>query len=210
MTVCGYPVARSTHVCAFFDSAAQESACVAPFFAEGLDQGEQVFAVRDAADCVPYVKRLAAAVQRSFDPQISTGQLRLRATQETYLAPPGFEADRMYDMLVHVVRESEAAGYPRLRTCGDMGWALTGLRDLTQLMEYEARVNELTEDHDCTFMCVYDLNRFGGRAIMDVLSTHQMVVMGDRVYENHYYVRPQDFLERLFGRAGASPLVQTH
>jgi hypothetical protein len=210
VTVCGHPVARSTHICAFFDSAAQESACVAPFFAEGLDQGEQVFAIRSAAECAPYVRRLAAAIQRSFEPEITTGQLRLRATEETYLAAPGFEADRMYDMLVHVVRESEAAGYPRLRTCGDMGWALTGLRDLSQLMEYEARVNLLTEEHECTFMCVYDLNKFGGRAIMDVLSTHPMVVMGDRVYENPYFVPPQDFLERLFSRSDASPLAQTH
>ena len=59
-------------------------------------------------------------------------------------------------------------------------------------------------------MCVYDLNKFGGRAVMDVLSTHPMVVMGNRVYENPYYMKPQDFLERLFGRAGESPLAQTH
>ena len=209
VTVCGHRLHRSTHVCAFFDSAAQEAACVAPFFAEGLDQGEKVFAIREAAEVAPYVKRLGAAISRSFEPEIATGQLRLRATEETYLAAPGFEADRMYEMLVHVLREAQAAGHPRVRTCGDMGWALTGLRDLSQLMEYEARVNRLTEEHECTFLCVYDLNKFGGRAIMDVLSTHPMVVMGDRVYENPYYMEPAEFLSRMFRRE-ASPLVQTH
>ena len=210
VTVCGRRLSRPMHVCAFFDHAAQEDACVAPYVAEGLDNGEQVFAVREAAECMPYVKRLAAAVARSFDPEVSSGQLRLRATEETCLAPPGFEADRMIEILVHVIDESRAAGFKGLRTCGDMGWALRGLRDTDELMEYEARVNLLSHAHECTFMCVYDLNRFGGRAVMDVLSTHPMVVMGDRIYENPYYVDPREFLERLVRREAGPVASQTH
>ena len=210
VSVCGHRIRHSAHICAFFDSADQESACVAPYIAEGLDEGEQVFVIRDAVECMPYVKRLSAAVARSFQPEIATGQLRLRATEETYLAPPGFDAERMFEILVHVLGESRASGYSRLRTCGDMGWALTGLRDTDQLMEYEARVNFLTEEHDCTFLCVYDLNRFGGRALMDVLSTHPMVVMGDRVYQNPYYVEPHDFLARLARRGAGRLELQPH
>jgi hypothetical protein len=210
VSILGHRIDRPTHICAFFDSSAQEHACIGPFVAEGLDNGEQVFAIRDAAQCMPYVKALEAAVSRSFDAYVATGQLRLRATEETYLAGPGFEPDRMIEILAHVLGESEAAGYPRVRTCGDMGWTLRGLKDTDQLMEYEARVNLLTRVHDCTCVCVYDLTKFDGRAVMDVLSTHPLVVMGDRVYENPYYVEPLEFLERLVGRRPARPMVQTH
>jgi hypothetical protein len=210
LTVSGRRLSRPMHVCAFFDSAAQEDACVAPYVAEGLDNGEQVFAVRAAAECLPYVKRLAASIARTFDTEVATGQLRLRATEETYLAPPGFEADRMIEILVHVIDESREAGFKGLRTCGDMGWALRGLRDTDELMEYEARVNLLAHAHECSFMCVYDLNRFGGRAVMDVLSTHPMVVMGDRIYENPYYVEPREFLERLLRRDAGGIAFRTH
>ena len=210
LTVLGRRLSRPMHVCAFFESAAQEDACVGLYVAEGLDNREQVFAVRDAAECMPYVRRLAAAVSRSFDREVSTGQLRLRATEETYLAPPGFEADRMIDILVNVIDESRDAGFSGLRTCGDMGWALRGLRDTDELMEYEARVNLLTHAHECSFMCVYDLNRFGGRAVMDVLSTHPLVVMGDRIYENPYYVDPRDFLERLVRREPGGLVTRSH
>jgi hypothetical protein len=109
-----------------------------------------------------------------------------------------------------VIDESRASGHARLRTRGDMGWALTGLADTDELMEYEARVNLLTHAHECAFMCVYDLNRFGGRAIMDVLSTHPMVVMGDRVLDNPYYMKPRDFLESLMRRGEPRPELQTH
>lgn len=210
LTVCGRKLPRPTHICAFFGSPAQEAACVAPYLAEGLDTGEQVFAVREAASCMPYLRRLSAAIGRSFDPEIASGQLRLRATEETYTAPPGFESDRMIEILVHVIDEARAAGHPRLRTCGDMGWAITGLRDTDELMEYEARVNLIQHAHECTFMCVYDLNKFGGRAVMDVLSTHPMVVMGDRVVDNPYYVEPRDFLQRLVMRDREPVATQTH
>lgn len=210
LTVCGRRLPRPTHICAFFDSAAQEAACVAPFIAEGLDTGEQVFAVREAAQCMPYLKRLSEAIGRTFEPEIASGQMRLRPTEETYTAPPGFESDRMIELLVQVIDESREAGHERLRTCGDMGWALTGLRDTDQLMEYEARVNLLSHAHECTFMCVYDLNRFSGRAVMDVLSTHPMVVMGDRVVDNPYYLEPREFLQQLLRRGEGQPVLQTH
>lgn len=210
LTLAGRTFSRPTHICAFFDSAAQEDACVGPYVAEGLDNGEQVFAIRNAADCAPYMKRLAAAVGRTFEKQVATGQLRLRATEETYLAATGFEADRMIEMLVHVIDESRAAGYPRVRTCGDMNWAVEALRDVEELMEYEARVNLVVHAHECICMCVYDLNRFGGRAVMEVLATHPMVLMGDRIFDNPYYLNPVDFLQRRPGGGAQRPGLQTH
>lgn len=210
LTLCGRKLPRPTHICAFFDSASQEAACVGPYIAEGLDTGEQVFTVREAAQCMPYLRRLSAAIGRTFEREIASGQLRLRPTEETYTAAPGFESDRMIELLVQVIDESREAGHPRLRTCGDMGWALTGLRDTDQLMDYEARVNLLSHAHECTFMCVYDLNKFGGRAVMDVLSTHPLVVMGDRVVDNPYYVEPREFLAQLTSRGSGSATAQTH
>ena len=58
----------------------------------------------------------------------------------------------------------------RVRTCGDMTWALREMPGTDELMEYESRVNIFTQQHDCTLMCVYDVNKFSGRAVMDVLA----------------------------------------
>lgn len=56
-------------------------------------------------------------------------------------------------------------------------------------------------------MCVYDVNRFSGRAVMDVFATHPMVVMGGRLYENPHYVPPEQYLETLL-RRGVSTLAR--
>jgi len=206
VTMCGGRLPWSTHICAFFDSEDQEYECLVPYFEEGLEQGEQVISIRDAANVRGHLEALQRRLRRPADEQIRTNQLRIVASEETYLVDGCFEAERMYNMLEGALSDAKGK-FSRVRTCGDMTWALRDMPGTDELMEYESRVNKLTAEHDCTLMCVYDVNKFSGRAVMDVLATHPMVVMGDRVYENPYYVPPREFLQTLI-RRGAAPLAK--
>lgn len=206
VTVCGRRLERATHICAFFDSSEQELDCLVPYFSEGLGQGEQVVTIRDPGDCERHVADLRARMP-AIDEPLASGQLRVLTFEDTYLRDGRFESESMYRMLQGVVGEDGAGPYKRVRTCGDMTWALRDMPGTDELMEYESRVNQLTAEHDCTLLCVYDVNRFSGRAIMDVIATHPMVIIGDRVYENAYYVEPQRFLQTLL-RRGSAPLTR--
>lgn len=207
VTMCGQVLPQATHICAFFDSERQEYDCLVPYFAEGLAQNEQVVTIRDAAQCERHRDRLRERMPASVDAAIDANQLRIVASEETYLADGVFAQDRMFSMLEQLLQEAESGPFKRVRTCGDMTWALRDMPGTEGLMEYESRVNVLTRSHDCTLMCVYDVNQFSGRAVMDVLATHPMVVMGDRIYENPYYVDPAVFLRQLV-RRGSAPLAK--
>ena len=207
VTMCGRKLANATHICAFFESEKQEYDCLVPYFAEGLVQNEQVVTIRDADQVGKHTDALRAHLPKFVDPAIRANQLRVVASEETYLKDGVFESDRMYAMLQQVLKEAGSGPYQRVRTCGDMTWALRDMPGTDELMEYESRVNQLTTEHDCTLMCVYDVNKFSGRAVMDVLATHPMVVMGDRIYENPYYVEPTSYLQTLIKR-GSAPLAR--
>jgi hypothetical protein len=204
-TVCGHPLANSAHICAFFDSEQQEYACLVPYFAEGLARGEQVVTIRDADRCDTHVAKLKASGALPVDDAMRAGRLRVMASEDTYLQDGIFEVERMYRMIERALKEAPDDGFSRVRTCGEMSWALRGLPGTDDLMEYESRVNQLTQVHDCTLMCTYDIARISGRALMDVLATHPVVLLGDRIYENPYYQTPTDFLKGLLHR-GAAPL----
>jgi hypothetical protein len=206
-TVWGRDLPESAHICAFFDSEDQEYDCLGPYFAEGLAQGEQVVTIRDAGQCNGHVERLKKIMPHALDEPIASNQLRVVASEEAYLQDGCFESERMYQMLEGMLGEVKEGPFRRVRTCGAMSWALREFPGTEELMEYEARVNKLTHEHDCTLMCVYDINKFSGRAVMDVLATHPIVVMGDRIYENQYYVEPTDFLQTLLKR-GSAPLAR--
>jgi hypothetical protein len=207
VTVCGRTLPHATHICAFFDSEAQEYDCILPYFREGLAQGEQVVSIRDAEKVRDHTTRLQGSLGAEMDERVRSGQLAILASEETYLKEGCFETERMYNMIEDVLQNVRSNSFARVRTCGDMTWALREMPGTDELMEYESRVNKLTREHDCTLMCVYDVNKFSGRAVMDVLATHPMVVMGDRIYENPYYVDPTEFLRTLL-RRGSSPLAK--
>ena len=206
VTMCGRRLANATHICAFFDSEKQQYDCLVPFFAEGLAQGEQVVTIREANDTGRHTAKLRDLMPGQVDSAVRSNQLRVVASEETYLRDGVFEAERMYNMLEGVLQDAEEK-FGRVRACGDMTWALRDMPGTDELMEYESRVNKLTAQHDCTLMCVYDVNKFSGRAVMDVLATHPMVVMGDRIYDNPYYVEPSAFLQTLIKR-GSAPLAR--
>jgi hypothetical protein len=207
VTVCGTKLPHATHICAFFDSEEQEYDCLVPYFTEGLEQGEQVVTIRDANGIADHRRALAQRMPSALDEPSRTQQFRVLASEETYLRDGFFGHERMGIMLEDVLKAAENSPYKRVRTCGDMSWALREMPGTDELMEYESRVNVFTAKHDCTLMCVYDVNKFSGRAVMDVLATHPMVVMGDRIYENPYYVEPSQYLRTLLHR-GSSPLAK--
>ena len=201
VTICGRDMPHARHICAFFDSEEDQYDCIAPYFAEGLEQNEQVVSIRDAGRCAEHVERLGALMKRPLDEPIRSNQLRVIASEETYLKDGCFESERMYGMLEDLLCDVEDSGFRRVRTCGEMSWALRELPGTEELMDYEARVNLLTRNHDCTLMCVYDVNRFSGKALMDVLATHPVVILGNRIYENQYYVEPAEFLRTMHRRS---------
>ncbi len=163
--------------------------------------------IRDAERCNAHVERLRASGAIPVDDAVRANRLRVVASEETYLQDGVFEVERMYRMIESVLAEAPPNGFSRVRTCGEMSWALRDMPGTDELMQYESRVNQLTQEHDCTLMCTYDVNLFSGRAMMDVLATHPIVLLGDRIYENPYYRKPEDFLPSLI-RRGASPLAR--
>jgi hypothetical protein len=202
VTICGQDLPAASHVCAFFDSREQQSDVLVPYFKEGLANGEQVVSIFDAEANPRHAASLSAG---GIDVGCATAarQLRLMTTGESYLQGGGFDAERMFGMVEDILRRAAASAFPHVRTCGEMTWALRQLEATDELVEYEARLNTLVERHDCTLMCVYDVNLFSGQLLNDVLATHPYVLMGQTLMQNPYYVPPVRYLERLMRRRGA-------
>jgi len=43
-------------------------------------------------------------------------------------------------------------------------------------------------------ICVYDLMRFSGEVIVDVMRTHPLTLIDGILYENPYFVPPEEFV----------------
>jgi hypothetical protein len=206
VTLCGRRLSGSQHICAFFDSRDEQYRILNPYFREGLENGEEVVTVVEAAFRDEHLRRLRAGGVPA-DSAAQTGQLKLRSSEDTYVPDGVFAAERMFALLEDTLRTAARGPYGRVRTCGDMEWALRSLPGSDELMAYEARVNLLIPRYDCSLLCVYDVNQFSGRAVADVLATHSHVILGGRMYENPYFVEPVSYLQTLaLRRRPAAPM----
>jgi signal transduction histidine kinase len=75
-----------------------------------------------------------------------------------------------------------------------MTWALDG--DLKALAEFEAQLNlnRVWERYACVGLCQFDVRRFTPETLREIIIVHPLVVIGDRVCRNPYYVAPERYL----------------
>lgn len=191
----GRTLKESRHVCAFFNSRDEQNKVLMPFFKEGLERGEKVFHIVDSKlhevhmdDC----RRHGLPVEEAE----RTGQLEVRHWEDAYLRDGYFDGDRMVGTLQQVV-ESNREKHGMTRLMGNMEWALETLPGVTDIIEYECKLNYVLPKYPDPVICVYDLNRHSGSVVMDILRTHPMVIINGVLQVNPLYVPPEQFLEEL-------------
>ena len=189
--LCGQDVDQPGHICAFFDSRDEEYETLVPYFREGVDAGEQVLNVLDAARLTDHCERLEAG-----GIPIDDGRVQVASSEETYIAGGRFDMERMANFVSETLRNAAAQGR-RVRTAGWMDWVYRQPPGTDRLMEYEARMNLLVPTFDCTFMCVYDLSKVNGDTLIDIMSTHPYVILRGAVRRNPFFIRPEDYLREL-------------
>jgi len=195
----GAQLEQSRHVCAFFNSEEEEYRVLLPFIKDGLDCGHKAIHIVSPDRQQRHIARLAAAGIDAAQEQ-RAGQLELRSTIEAYLRDGRFDQDRMLQTFKRIASGSGDGLYPLSRIVCQMDWASQHPSCINDLIEFEARVNDLWCRHDDVTICVYDLAKFSGDTVIDVMRTHPMVIVGGILQRNPFFVPPHKFLQKLHER----------
>ena len=59
-------------------------------------------------------------------------------------------------------------------------------------------------DDDDPVICTYDLSKFGASVVMDIMRTHPVVIIGEVLQENPFFVPPDQFLLEIRERRGSA------
>src|SRR4029077_17996085 len=90
--------------------------------------------------------------------------------------------------------KAEIEGYPFCRFVGEMTWALRDAPGVGHLVGYESELNRITASQPVVVLCLYDLDRFSGEVVVNIVKTHPQVLIQGILVENAYYIEPDDFL----------------
>ena len=202
----GAQLDESRHVCAFFNSDDEAYRVLLPFIKEGFDHNHKAIHVVSPTQTARHRERLLGAGIDLAGAE-KCGQFDLRINSETYLRDGRFDPNRMLEAFEQLASGSTAGQFPLSRVVCHMDWAAAeGDPCIERLIEFESRVNEVWLRHEDAVICVYDLSKFGGDTVIDIMRTHPMIVVGGILQQNPFYVPPEEFL-REFRQRPALPLV---
>ena len=187
---------RYRHACVLYRSEDEEYRVLRSFIGEGFPRGDKAFHIIDGTHRAAHRQRLremgidVAATEQS-------GQLEVRGWEDAHLRPGWFDQHAMLTLVGEVLTDAKRRGFPFTRWVANMGWALGGHRGAEDLVEYCSRLNDLVPRHEATIVCTYDLSRFSASSVVDVLRSHPVAVIGGMVYENPFYLPPDELLREL-------------
>jgi len=181
------------HLCAFFHSEDEEFRALLPFMVDGLTAGEKVVYLVNGNHIEEHRRRLkyggidVEAVEQS-------GQLDVIGWPPSVRDSDAFDQAKSVDDFLSAARNQ---GYRRARVVGDMDWASDNQIPDAYLIALEARLDIVYSRHNAWVICAYDLSRFSGVAVLDVMRTHPVALIGGVIQHNPFYIPPEQMLEEL-------------
>jgi hypothetical protein len=143
----GTTLGATRHVCAFFHSKSEEYRVLLPFVTEGFAHGDRAFHIvkEDHRD---QHRRVLEAEGIPVSAAERDGQLEIRRWEDAYLIDGHFDQYRMLALIEDVLREGKSRGYPLTRLVANMEWALEDRPGVTDIVEYETRLNYVLPKYD--------------------------------------------------------------
>lgn len=195
----GAELGARPHICGFFSSPEEEYRLLLPFIKEGFERGEKAFHVVNPKLRADHLQRLATAGIDVAEAEKS-GQFELCDWEGVYFKEGYFDQDRMLTRWQEVLDGAAQRGFPQTRLVAHMEWALEDREGVNDLLEYEARFNLVHQSDRDPVICAYDVAKFSGDVIIDVMRTHPMLIVGGILQENPFYIPPDEFVRELRAR----------
>ena len=177
------------HICVLYDSPDEQRSVAAEYLADGLRQGQRCFYVAESVEALDQFHHVLRTAGIDVDQYLQSGALVEATHAEAHLVDGRFDSERMLASLNHAVESALNDGFAGLRTCGDMSWLLVHAPGSSQVVEYEALLNQFFKGvHGCG-MCQYDRRRIPTRLLDHALATHSSTVI-DGVHRTNPLFKP--------------------
>jgi excisionase family DNA binding protein len=163
------------HISLFYLNPDEQWQMLRPYILEHLRTNLPVLYIQDSDP--PYrILELLRTEGLPLEELIARGLLRVLPPAQTYLLGGSYDMQRMLSFLESAILGALETGYKGILITGEMTWTLEAGLDDEQLKAFEERVNPIFEKYPtATGVCQYDLRRFDGPSVLNVLTSHPLV-----------------------------------
>lgn len=192
----GYTCNWGTHICGLYETEAERDEIIMGFLHEGAINKElQIyFPVERTTD--NFREEYAVKYPDCKDHVHNHSLFAINSYQDFYYPDGIFSPNRMLKGHEEYFKESQKNGKRNIRATAEMVWALQSMPGIEHLMAYEARLNYFFPGKPWISICLYNLTKFSGKTIVNVLRTHPYAISGGVITQNPYYQDPEEWLKK--------------
>lgn len=190
------------HMCLLYRDETERREIISKYLQAGIQDNEKIdyFAdIMTPEELQGWLKELGIELPK--DPINS--QVTISPAVDVYCPHGTFVTNDMLQVLRDCYDGSIEKGYSGARVTGETTWTTTDIPGIEHFIEYEAMINDAIKKHPVTVMCQYDVSRFDGGALFDILQVHPLMVVHGQIVNNPAYIGPKVFLEELYTRKKA-------
>lgn len=189
----GYTCNWGTHICGIYESEAERDEIIMGFLGYGVMEGDIALYCPSERNRGDFEAKFAEylpgfARDQGFD------DVEVFSARELYYPRGEFSPFLMDKGLKAFYSTKCVNGVRNVRAIAEMTWALESVPGIEHLMAYEARLNYFIPGKPWVSICLYNLKKFGIKAITDVLRTHPYTISQGMLIENPHYVPPEEWL----------------
>ena len=177
------------HICALYRGVAERDEILLPYVRAGLESGDKCLAVVDATEPEHLLDGLRQGID--VDGCLAGEQLDVMSSGDAYLRTGSFASEEMLGFWDDYVGAALHGGrFSFIRIAGEAAWALRDQHTTDELIRYESDLNRFTGRYPQALLCLYDLSRFDGGILVDLLRTHPKLLLGGLVLDSPHYLPP--------------------
>jgi hypothetical protein len=189
----GIDVGISDHICGLYSGPQQRDEMLLPFLAAGLRAGDKCICVVDGTDPTEVVAALDFKVTDDAEPG-KARQLDVVRAADIYLRSGAFSAPEVIASWKAAISEVMYDGDYDVVRAVETWSGRDVVPDLGELLALESEMNRYLPLFPQVIVCLYDIERFGGSIVVDLLKTHPKMLLGDTVLENPFCLTPDELL----------------
>jgi hypothetical protein len=191
----GYTCNWGLHICGLYETETERDEIIFGFLHQGaVENDKQLYCPVEQTkeDFIgKYGILYPDCSHHPHDPELFS----INSAKELYYPSGTFSPVSMDKGLNNFYEQSQKNGRRNIRATAEMVWALEAIPGVEHLMVYESRLNYFIPEKPWISVCMYNVTKFSGKTIMNVLRTHPYTISGGVITQNPYYKDPDEWLK---------------
>ncbi len=190
----GFTCNWGLHMCGLYETEEERDEIIFGFLHEGDSKNELQLYCPVERTTEDFKEKYAQNYPACKDHVHDHTKFDLFSAKDLYYPNGVFSPVSMDEGLGAFYKQSQSVKKTNIRATAEMVWALEAISGVEHLMAYESRLNYFIPGKPWISICLYNLTKFSGSQIMNVLQTHPYTISGGAITQNPYFQDPDEWL----------------